>query len=273
MKLWFLSLCLALFVAFAQAGPYAPAAEQPGSTAIHYDSTSIVGWARGYQDLVRGPADKSNPGLGNVSYGSGTDALDASDGEQNSSLTVVSLGDGGRITLTFERPIANGSGPDFAVFENGISDSFLELAFVEVSSDGLNFTRFRAVSLTQTATQVDAFPRLDELDPTDLYNLAGKYRVGFGTPFDLAELTGTPGLDINNVTHVRIVDVVGSINPLYGSLDSLSNLINDPWPTVFGTGGFDLDAVGVLNFAPVPEPCTPMMFLSAALIVAVRRRR
>ncbi|MEO6738908.1 MAG: PEP-CTERM sorting domain-containing protein [Chthoniobacteraceae bacterium] len=213
----------------------------------------------------------SNPGLGFASYGSGADALGPSDAEANNSLTVVSLGDGGRITLTFARPIANGPGADFAVFENGITDNFLELAFVEVSSDGTNFTRFHAVSLTQTATQVGPFDQ--SIDPTDLYNLAGKYRVGFGTPFDLAELVGTPGLDINAVTHVRIVDVVGSIDPLYGTRDSLNNLINDPWPTAFDTGGFDLDAVGVLNFAPVPEPSSIVLLAAAALCAAVRRRR
>lgn len=266
-----LLLCGALSQSLALAGPYAPAADQPGSTAIAYDSASIIGWVTGSQNLVRGPVDISNPGLGFANYGSAADALGASDAEPNASLPVVSLGDGGRITLTFERPIANGLGPDFAVFENGITDGFLELAFVEVSSDGASFSRFRAVSLTQKTTQIGPFDQ--SIDATDLYNLAGKYRVGFGTPFDLAELAGTPGLDVNNVTHIRIVDVVGSINPLYGTVDSLGNLINDAWPTAFATGGFDLDAVGVLNFAPAPEPCTSVMLMSAALIVAVRRRR
>ena len=59
-------------------------------------------------------------------------------------------------TVTFASPIYNGEGPDFAVFENGfdIDDEydptgvlhFLELAFVEVSSDGENFFRFPAVT-------------------------------------------------------------------------------------------------------------------------------
>ena len=271
MRTRLLLLCAALFPALAPAGPYAPAADEPGSTAVAYDSASIVGWASGSQNLVRGPVNISNPGLGYANYGSDTDALGASDAAQNNSLPVVSLGDGGRITLTFARPIANGPGADFAVFENGINDNFLELAFVDVSSDGTNFTRFRAVSLTQRTTQVGPFDQT--LDATDLYNLAGKYRVGFGTPFDLAELAGTPGLDINNVTHIRIQDVVGSINPLYGTVDSLGNLINDPWPTNFGTGGFDLDAVGVMNFAPLPEPSALLLLVTAALGLTLRRRR
>ena len=54
------------------------------------------------------------------------------------------LGDDGSLVLTFPAPIADGAGPDFAVFENAFSTEFLELAFVEVSSDGTNFTRFPA---------------------------------------------------------------------------------------------------------------------------------
>lgn len=270
MKALLLILCAALMPAPAFAGPYAPAADVIGSTAIPYNASSIAGWATGFQDLVRGPVDISDPSQGYASHGSGTDALGQADA-QNDSLPVVSLGDGGRITLTFAAPIRNGTGADFAVFENGFDDKYLELAFVEVSSDGTHFFRFPSVSLTQTTTQVGPFDLV--LDATDLNNLAGKYRRGFGTPFDLAELAGTSGLDINAVTQVRIVDVVGSIDPLYGTRDSKDNLINDPWRTNFQTGGFDLDAVGVLNFAPAPEPCTSVMLMSAALIFAARRRR
>ena len=71
-------------------------------------------------------------------------------------------------------------------------------------------------------------------------NLAGKTLRGFGTPFDLRELAGTPGLDTRRVTHVRIVDVVGDGS----SRDSYGNPIYDPFPT-WGSGGFDLDGVGV----------------------------
>ncbi len=268
-----LFFCLAFPSGLASAGPYAPAADQPGSTAIAFDSTAIIGWASGTQDLVRGPVDISNPSAGNANFGTAANASGPADA-QDDSLPVVSLGDGGRITLTFPRPIANGPGADFAVFENGVAD-FLELAFVEVSSDGTTFFRFPSVSLTQTATQIDGFGLVD---PTDINNLAGKYLRGFGTPFDLAELAGTPGLDLGNITHIRIQDVVGSIDPMYGSRDSvrdalntLGHLINDPWPTKFPTGGFDLDAVGVLNFAPVPEPSALGLLASTALCAASRR--
>ena len=60
-------------------------------------------------------------------------------------------------------------------------------------------------------------------------------------------LAGTPGLDIQRITHVKVIDVVGSIDPDYASHDSHGNKVNDPWPTPFHTGGFDLDAIGVIH--------------------------
>ena len=77
--------------------------------------------------------------------------------------------------------------------------------------------------------------------------MAGKYYSGFGTPFDLSELAGNPDLDVQNITHVRIVDVVGTINEEYASFDVEGNKINDPYPTAFPACGFDLDAVAVLH--------------------------
>jgi len=165
---------------------------------------------------------------------------------------VLSLGDGGRVTLTFSPPVADGAGADFAVFENGFATTgtaiFAELAFVEVSSNGVDFVRFPAVSCTPAATQTGTF---GTLDPRNLHNLAGKYPAGYGTPFDLAELAGSPGLDINRITHVRLIDVTGDVNG-HGSRDSAGNWINDPFPTNFQTSGFDLDAVGVIHQA-LPE--------------------
>ena len=159
----------------------------------------------------------------------------AASGTGLGSLAVASLGDQGSITLGFPRPIADGPGPDFAVFENAFADAFLELAWCAVSSDGTNFFRFPGHCL---ATE----PIEDFTDPTAYGGFAGRHVQGFGTPFDLRRLAGTPGLDVRRVTHVRLIDIRGD-----GSTrDSYGNPVYDPHPT-FGSGGFDLDAVGVLN--------------------------
>jgi hypothetical protein len=259
-------LCLIL-ESHAWAGLYAPPAWRTGSTAVANTSQTIAEWASGFQDLIRGPLNIADPRLGLASFGAGNDALGLADGV---STHVVSLGDGGRITLTFAQPIIDGSGFDFAVFENGFGDSFLELAFVEVSSNGTDFVRFPAVSLTPTATQVGAF---GTLDATNLDNLAGKYRGGFGTPFDLSQVAGlSPNVDVSHIQFVRVVDVVGTIDPTLGSRDSLNSLVNDPYATPFASGGFDLDGVGVLNM--VPEPSSAILLaLGSALFWRRKGRR
>ena len=50
-------------------------------------------------------------------------------------------------------------------------------------------------------------------------------------------------------THVRVVDVVGSIDPQWATYDAYGHMVNDPFPTISYSGGFDLDAVGVLHTA------------------------
>ncbi len=184
---------------------------------------------------------------------------------------IVSLGDldqsqisagvpPGRITFSFETGIRNGAGADFAVFENGFDNRggiFGELAYVEVSSDGVNFARFESDSLTGEPVAAQQV-----LDPTGIYNLAGKHRNNaferegeflggsWGTPFDLETLANNPlvtsGLvDINGIRFVRLVDIPGT-----GSfLDATGDPIYDPWPTTppIGSGGSDWDAIGVIH--------------------------
>ena len=221
------------------AGSYAPPAGQNGSTAIHKDSSIIQSWATA-AIITRGWQNVANTSLGKTTSGNNNSATEIAGANG-----VVSLGDGGNAIITFNGLITNGPGADFAVFENSFSDTFLELAFVEVSSDGINFYRFDAVSETTTTTQVGGF---GDLDATNLYNLAGKYKAHYGTPFNLDELSGINGLDINAISHIKIVDVVGSINPSYASYDVNGNAINDPFPTAFATGGFDLDGVAIINY-------------------------
>jgi len=253
----------------AQGGPYAPAALEVGSTAIGFDDVRIESWATTVIDVVRGPIDATVPEGVAASFGDAIDALGAA--WEGDVYGVVSLGDGGYITLGFERPITNGEGADFAIFENSFSDTFLELAFVEVSSNGMDYFRFDSISLTPLDTQTPTFDA--NMDATNIFNLAGKYGGGYGTPFDLAEMAEkSPLLDVNSVTHVRVRDVVGSIDPLYATFDSVGHIINDPWKTSFSTGGFDLDAIGVLH--SVPEPSViPLILLAAAGFVVTWKRK
>jgi hypothetical protein len=267
---WFVLLATASFCSPVCGGPFAPAAGQPGSTAIAAADPRFVEWASSVVSLTRGPQNIANPSLSLASFGAPSNALGPSDAATNFG-GVVSLGDGGQITLGFPQPIRNGAGPDFAVFENGFASgnlAFLELGFVEVSSDGVNFFRFPATSLTQTATQTGSFGLLDA---TNLDNLAGKYVAGFGTPFDLDQLAGvSPLLDVHNVNLVRIVDVVGSIDPLYATHDAFGNTVNDPWPTPSASSGFDLDAVGVIN--AVPEPSALALLIIGGFFSLIARR-
>lgn len=265
------------------AGPFSPAPGQAGSNAVGMASATITNWATGYANYLPGadltatfqtPAKALGQALGTID-------------------DIVSLGNGGSIVLTFGGSIVNGAGADFAVFENSFGDNFLELARVEVSSNGSNFFRFPAYSLTPGP--VGAFEQ--SMDPTNLGGLpvpgtnftsfyegfAGKYRAGFGTPFDLSALSGiavsNPSLDLNNVRYVRIVDVLGNGSEFDDCLTSdpcTPNRIYDPYKTV-ESAGFDLEAVGVMHFAaaaPVPEPEQFALFgAGAALLLHVLRRR
>ncbi len=214
-------------------------ADTPGSLAIYRDSSIITGWATSCT-VVRGPQDISNASSPLADYGIESNAIGPA-----TITDVVSLGDGGSATVTFAQPIQDVPGPDFAVFENSVIGGFLELAFVEVSSNGLDFYRFPATSNTPNDAQVGPFDTWIEAER--LHNLAGKYLAGYGVPFDLAELDSITVLDISAITHVRIVDAVGSIDSSWGTYDRNGNPVNDPFPTAFPSGGFDLDGIAVLN--------------------------
>jgi hypothetical protein len=243
MRKFALVLLSIFFYALPAQAQYAPQVGVAGSTAIAATNPLIQKWAKECV-VQRGFMDIAQPSLGYASSGSDNMGIGMVDN------FVVSLGDSGRATLKFDHFIVDGPGADFAVFENGFADpnnpadAFLELAFVEVSSDGVNYVRFAACSYTQTDTQIAVAGMY--MNATKVNNLAGKYISNYGTPFDLQELAGTAGLNTNGITHVRLVDVVGSIDNNV-SLDTAGNKINDPYPTAIPTGGFDLDAVGVLH--------------------------
>lgn len=221
---------------------FAPPAGQPGTTAMYKDSSAFVSWATGCT-VQRGYEDISNQGMGYASVGDSSLALGPAGANG-----VLSLGDGGSAVLTFASPLKDDPGPDFAVFENSFDGLFLELAFVEISSDGVHFFRMPATSNSDTTTQTASF---GNTDATQIDNLAGKYMALYGTPFDINDVPDNALLDKQAVTQVRIVDVVGSIDSQYATRDRYNHIVNDPWPTAFASGGFDLDAVGVIHQQPV----------------------
>lgn len=142
-------------------------------------------------------------------------------GESTGSFDVVSLGDGGSITLGFgDLLIVDGPGDDFIVFENAFAAQggsvFAEPARVEVSEQGEDWVAFPCDEATASGcagiSPVLAHPSQGlevALDPE---------RAG-GDAFDLAEL------GLSEVRYLRVVDLVGD--------DAV----------------FDLDAVSVVNGA------------------------
>lgn len=157
---------------------------------------------------------------------------------------------------------------------------FAELGYVEVSTDGIRFARFPSVSLTLpvnpnglTDPNVGGTGAYGTIDPTNTYNLAGKHVNAYGsswaTPFNLSDLTNDPNIlngnvNLNNINYVRIVDIPGNgffkdnaatlidpntIDPntgLGGTYYTANHGIHDAWVT-WGSGGFDLEAVGAIE--------------------------
>ncbi len=265
-------------------------------TTNNYVNPDFVAWATEVVDYS--PA----PGLNAI----WTDPQKALGPTTGSHIDVVSLGDldasqiaagvsPGQITLRLGAPARDGAGPDFAVFENGMpnlaaSSFFGELAYVEVSTDGATFARFPSVSLTPSPVgAVEEAPHYGCIDPTDVYNLAGKhangydsvygYSLSWATPFDLADLAGTDEVTggivkLHEINYVRLVDIPGSgdfrdeapaADPENYAHD---HPVYDAWVTT-GSGGFDLEAVGVLN---VPEPASAALLALGATALLVRRR-
>ena len=121
----------------------------------NYVNPDFVAWATGWTDYL--PSDSGDDWSGD--WDDPTKALGPVTGQN---YDIVSLGEldadeiaagdpPGRITVTFDRPICDGDGADFAVFENGFlagQDIWAELGYCEVSSNGVDFARFPSVSLT-----------------------------------------------------------------------------------------------------------------------------
>jgi hypothetical protein len=225
--------------------PFLPGSEYEPFYPVSKDSIDLIAWATGWEDYIVGT---------NVDpiWQMPEEALGEAEG---TSYDIVCLGRGGKITMTFENGIKNGNGWDFAVFENSeifneeTNKGFLELAYVEVSSDGVHFVRFDTISFQDL---VGAYGLVDN---TLIHNIAGKYMMGFGTPFDLSDLAYkteviSGQVNLNRIFYVRIVDIVGDGScpqnnpPPPPDWGADGKPIYDPYPTA-GSAGFDLDAIGV----------------------------
>jgi len=201
-------------------------------------------------------------------------------------LGLVSLGDApvgetpGSITLSFSQTINRSLGERIAVFENA-GFSFVELGFVEVSSDGTNFSRFANESLITNPDDAIALPTDLDIgfgrefasipDRSLVTGFAGADVAFSGTIFDLADLESdslvTSGLvDLDDIGFVRIIDIPGD-----GRFsDSNGNPIFDAFSPGNATGGFDLDAIGVIS---VPEPGAATMLLLLVSAACLRRKK
>lgn len=173
---------------------------------------------------------------------------------------VLSLGAGGTVIAGFDQPIVDGPGTDFITFENGFAvgtSVFAEFAFVEVSTDGVNFVRFPSLFETVTAS-IGSFGVLPagcsrnlagqnlffpQAIPTDYADPC----LGGGDAFDLADLQTEPPVlagtvDLSNIQFVRLVDVIGDGS----STDSLGRSIFDP---LSAGASADMDAIAVVHHA------------------------
>jgi hypothetical protein len=234
-----------LIPSFLKAQSFHPAPGDPNSSAIKKDSSCFITWATG-GTVTRGFLNIADTtivasGSNRASFGNVNLAL----GPATGSVTdVLSLGDSGIATLSFDQFIMDGPGYDFAVFENGFMDNYIEMGHVEVSSDGIHFFRF------PSTTEVPLDPQSSNASSTDcrmINNLAGKYRLGYGTPFDLSELPNDVNLNKFAVKFVRIIDAIGAVSGNHVTTDQFGTIVNDPYPTPFESGGFDLEAIGVIN--------------------------
>ncbi len=166
-------------------------------------------------------------------------------GERQGSTDVLSLGNGGSITLRFDEPvICDGDGIDFTIFENAFlagTLTFAEIAFVEVSQDGENFIPFPFDEETwegaagRSPVLSNQENGIDPLDPA----------VSGGDLFDLA----TIGLDW--ASYVRITDA--------------GDTVDDPGNAIPpGTSaGFDLDAIAIVHRCSSAATATPTIAASA----------
>lgn len=170
-------------------------------------------------------------------------------------LHVHSLGIGGSITVGFDVVVTDGPGADLLVAENpffagALGETFAEMAFVEVSSNGVDFARlpshyggpdaspgpFGVAQIGWYGGLIGAVPvHVGAPDPQDVVTAGGD-------AVDLADLRDHPlvragRVDLTAITQVRIVDAVDG-----SDRDTGGRVVHDP-----GAGSADIDAVTVVQ--------------------------
>lgn len=239
------------------------------SNGIPHDSPMIKSWIVGYTNFIR--PDVSSGGFAQdnqfaeATPGAAIIGKPASFTSEDVTAHVLSLGDSGSIELAFADAIVNGSGADFAVFENGFSagpGTYAELAFVEVATATNAWARFPTAYLSaNTNSEVATTLNVRQVD-----GFAGKHRIEYGTPFDLDWLANNTNVlsgavDLNEINYIRIIDIPGN-----GTItDDLGNFIYDA-AGVDIYAGFDLRGVGIIHSAGlkfVPNAAAPAMSLMA----------
>jgi hypothetical protein len=208
---------------------------------LNYQDKSYQFSVWGEEVIYFDPGQNLSDGFKERSSALGVPSFDK-EGLSSSTLPAdqtLSLGTGGSVVLRLSESISDGEGVDIGVFENSFNGTFIEYAYVEVSSDGQHFVRFP--NLTFSDDRLHAF---GEITSYQSIGLAGVGKAGTPTGFDLSELYNHPkvidGLvDLNLIYYVKVIDIMGD----HSALDSLGRPIADPYPTQY-SAGFDLDAVG-----------------------------
>lgn len=205
------------------------------------------------------------PGLRNSAIGCASGAVGCSD-SQWGSLVLGGSGGRGAVELSWSGGLANSTGFDLFVFENGTTPTGSELYYVSLFSGG-SWTQQRYVAPTQMISPV---PSSSE---------------GFFTFFDFS----TWGLGTGAV--IDAVRIVGGRSGDLGSYDASTSswIVADTYDVgsamtnaqgnAFGADSYDPDMllVGVLSgpATTVPEPSTYVLMSAglATMAVLARRRR
>lgn len=182
--------------------------------------------------------------------------------------------------------------------KTAVNAGFLELAYVSVSTDGVNFATFPNFYVGG-----DPIGSYDNVNyPEYVYNLASKYVNEFGHGFDLSELEFAYNyakahydpetdsvinnsafsleytkhilesfelIDINEINYIKIDDIVGDGSCVTARATRFTTRTRLP-----KAAASDLNAIGVLNQVPEPaSTCAVFAVVSLAIAAFARRKR